>query len=943
MPDSIIRWLHLADFHTGKDDYGQKMLCEEILKYVKRKCDSDESPDLVFITGDIANMGKQDQYEKFYIEFYAPLEELIGQRKIYMVPGNHDVDIAKAKTIQRKNVLEEFYGFFDPTPDGQDYRAPLLPRFEEYMKLQSTVENPDEKGSSNWLEKGYYTALPNINGTKIGILGLNTAWLSGDKNEISRLSPGTGLVKAGLGEIKDCSFRIVLGHHPLDWFLPNERDSISALLGKNHALYLCGHLHKGDGRIMDGAGNLFLCVKTGSAFQARADSQNIWVNGFLWCELDTGQKHLTIAPKKWIDGAQDWTPDSDAFPPARQVDGTDKWGFPLDGHTMSDSAKAHPKKIGYKLPDGWQLIDKDFLQNHNKPLDDNRAMAFFDGAIPNWQEALAKEIPRRSITEKLTLELAASDNNKAHMSLLIGPGGEGKSIAIRQVTCDLVMSGKWLAIWHEDNDLPANLSFVSNLPNIPGIRWLIVSDDAHQIVEPLSDIVSSAKLRGKDVCFLLCCRDIDWYATEKGKKHPWQDNIDFKKHEISGIDLIDATLVVTAWNAYGQEGMKKLWGLSIDDAALALVKASKDEEEHGREDGAFLGAMLKLRYADDLREHVAAILDRLLKSQNVYGKIALLDAFAYIAAMHAENLPILTKNVLVEALGLDPKVKITKVIQQLGMEAAATARGQVLVTRHRTIAEHSIALLEKRFEFDMDKVYSELVQSAIQVYLRGDFVFNLGQWRFLCDHFFDKNNRHRAISLAKAALDMESGSPNSIVKYAQILRKSDQLKLSVQVFRDTNRFIRGDRVYYAEWGAGEGNMGNHALDVWLSALSLADCTADSPPAKKQAQISLTGLGTAFTHLHENFGNIFIVSCGASAQLRLKLPGQSESDERYLNKDLSFSRGHNVPDMDWPEAFAALERGIRTAGEYIEDRSLTYLPIVGSLKFRGLKKLFEHLR
>ena len=50
-----IRWLHLSDFHVGKDDYAQKRLFEKILEHIAER----EAPDLVSVTGDIANNGQR--------------------------------------------------------------------------------------------------------------------------------------------------------------------------------------------------------------------------------------------------------------------------------------------------------------------------------------------------------------------------------------------------------------------------------------------------------------------------------------------------------------------------------------------------------------------------------------------------------------------------------------------------------------------------------------------------------------------------------------------------------------------------------------------------------------------------------------------------------------------------------------------------------------------
>jgi 3',5'-cyclic AMP phosphodiesterase CpdA len=68
-----VRWLHLSDFHVGMDDYGQRKLFYEICEHVRVSVESGHSPDLVFITGDIANKGIASEYLEFVDAFLYPL------------------------------------------------------------------------------------------------------------------------------------------------------------------------------------------------------------------------------------------------------------------------------------------------------------------------------------------------------------------------------------------------------------------------------------------------------------------------------------------------------------------------------------------------------------------------------------------------------------------------------------------------------------------------------------------------------------------------------------------------------------------------------------------------------------------------------------------------------------------------------------------------------
>nr|VFJ54537.1 MAG: Calcineurin-like phosphoesterase [Candidatus Kentron sp. FW] len=85
---NTIRWLHLSDFHTGKDDYGQLRLFDSILKHIDGRIAQHGKPDLVFITGDIAQSARAEQYDTFTEEFLLALADRVGEERILAEGGN---------------------------------------------------------------------------------------------------------------------------------------------------------------------------------------------------------------------------------------------------------------------------------------------------------------------------------------------------------------------------------------------------------------------------------------------------------------------------------------------------------------------------------------------------------------------------------------------------------------------------------------------------------------------------------------------------------------------------------------------------------------------------------------------------------------------------------------------------------------------------------------
>lgn len=688
MPDPI-RWLHLSDFHVGKDDYGQRRMFKYIINEIEAKIASHIYPDFVFITGDIANRGAYSEYEEFIDGFIYPLMELLnGQTtRIFIVPGNHDVDRSQAKALQAHGLLSRIPEFLDPTPRGLKERVILLPRFAAFMK----ADLPDTGGKWLDLPDGSFIHSLDVKGHKIGVLGLNTAWLSENDRDRHELCPGKGIIETGLEALKDCDVRIVLGHHPLDWFTDNEVKQIRALFGRYNVIYLHGHLHKNDSSREDGAGKAFLVIQAGASFQAREDE--LWVNRLLWCDINFETNQIGIEPLQWNKGNQEWVIDSLALPNRYRQQGTDRWllTLPISQEIANESSVTLiPDHKHLHVPDGWLLVDEKFLDYYRVDLTSEQTLQFFDGRIPTWSEALSENVPRRFIVQELNATLSASKQaGELQVTLLLGAGGEGKSTALRQVICDLINSKlSWNILWHNNPDTLLPLEVFTELPESSG-TWLIATDDADLIVKDIFEAVKFLHESGRrNVHFLLSCRDTDWKGAS-GEQFPWQQYTNFVTKHLRGLSSEDASLVIKAWSRYGKQGMGRLEKLNIQEAISQLVREAKSEAY--AEEGAFLGAMLRARLGEDIKAHVTALLLRLNERPAPGG--TLMQAFAYIAALHAENYLILSKDVLAEALGCKLRDVKRQIVGPLGEEAAATRIGQFILTRHRAIAETAVTVL----------------------------------------------------------------------------------------------------------------------------------------------------------------------------------------------------------------------------------------------------------
>ena len=112
--DQTITWLHLSDFHFRENqDWQRNVVLSSLLRDVIDKLpEQGLSPDMVFLTGDIAQSGKAGEYQQA-LRFFQTLREKVGHKSFerwFMVPGNHDVDRSVVDDFNRDDrdkIMEE--------------------------------------------------------------------------------------------------------------------------------------------------------------------------------------------------------------------------------------------------------------------------------------------------------------------------------------------------------------------------------------------------------------------------------------------------------------------------------------------------------------------------------------------------------------------------------------------------------------------------------------------------------------------------------------------------------------------------------------------------------------------------------------------------------------------------------------------------------------------
>lgn len=519
---------------------------------------------------------------------------------------------------------------------------------------------------------------------------------------------------------------------------------------------------------------------------------------------------------------------------------------------------------------GWELIDTAYL-GAIVPLSSEEVVRYFDGATPTWRHATCADIPSRIDANEISKRLTEVKCAKGGCSLQLihAAGGEGKTTLLLQAAAAAAKNGAWNVLWRPAPRLHLSPEHISTLD--PTMDWLIVADDAENLVSDLSEAARLLHEAGhSNVHFLLAARDTDW-RHYKGDNKPWgtwlkrQPDILLRK-----LDDHDAAILVEAWQKYGADGLRELASLPDTDRQAALLAAIQDADTTGT-DGSFFGGLLAVRFGPaGLRDHVIALLSRLRERHINNSDHTLFDALIYAAACHAVGIQGLDEKVLADLVRVPRDWVQTLVVKPLGEEAAAVRSAGHVLTRHRNVAAVILVVAEQDFGADIAEFWSAIVRQTVNAGKSGEVspqthtkIIHAGPQlqRNLPQQFSEQRRKEIAVAAAKSAVVHQSNWLGCVVDLGKTYRNANDYAVAIQVFRDNlitasskvdfNDVIRG---YWYEWSLAEGagckERDKALANGWLGLLSLADHLETAPITSDDAKLICAGLGVAFGKLAE---------------------------------------------------------------------------------------------
>ena len=279
----LLRWLHLTDLHVGKNNESQRTALASLLSAVNSFAE-DKPFDVVLLTGDLAFSGERHQYDAFQTLLIDPLRasKLCKDATFFAVPGNHDLNCEIGfPPIWRELGRNRQENFFHLEDTGRRTRSGRAEAFKDYSDFvnRAGIRSADPLSTPALLLKIEGRQRP------IAIISAVTAFFSDkDISDYQRAPAPIHPLRTLLQGLSEDAQPIILGHHPLEWFIPETEQHLHSLLVEHNSLYLHGHEHRIRARF--GARGL-LSLGFGAAYQATSESPPTpyYRNSFAICEL----------------------------------------------------------------------------------------------------------------------------------------------------------------------------------------------------------------------------------------------------------------------------------------------------------------------------------------------------------------------------------------------------------------------------------------------------------------------------------------------------------------------------------------------------------------------------------------------------------------------------------------------------------------------------------
>lgn len=292
--------LHVSDAHFGMPDDKKEMarITDGLITSAHQQ---PWVPDVCIFSGDLAYSGLSAEFDQG-IDWLLRLCEKWPKVKLFIVPGNHDIDRTKAPLLLREVQENE-----TKYATARSRFRERCEHFQSFQEAHSRLKNSlGDRCISNWSDPFGCIHTFDHMGRPIRFIGVNTALVScKDDDELSLIADISSLNNflTDRNNLAECV--IAAGHHPLSWLVEWNRSEVSRILNQitGAHIYLHGHLHEQNSMSRSNArGENLTVLECGAAYQGSKWPQyfSAYCLSFSERQLETSVFALSPSSGLWV-------------------------------------------------------------------------------------------------------------------------------------------------------------------------------------------------------------------------------------------------------------------------------------------------------------------------------------------------------------------------------------------------------------------------------------------------------------------------------------------------------------------------------------------------------------------------------------------------------------------------------------------------------------------
>ena len=267
-------WLHLSDIHVPGYDWQLDDVRDALLRDLPGLLEhSGRKPQLVFVTGDLAARAKPEEFDgvHYFLRAVCELLELVPEERLFLVPGNHDVDRSMITGPTRRA-----WGGYERITDEDELRTAIGElldsprdlagygrRLTNYCSFTAKLLGPARAVA---IDRPWRSDIVELGGLRVGVASMCSVWMSGPDDAKGRMVLGQRQVQQLARELASAPLRVALLHHPLAWLREEEERHVRRLLEDEFDVILHGHAHHPEARAVSTGGHGVLEIGGGAVY-----------------------------------------------------------------------------------------------------------------------------------------------------------------------------------------------------------------------------------------------------------------------------------------------------------------------------------------------------------------------------------------------------------------------------------------------------------------------------------------------------------------------------------------------------------------------------------------------------------------------------------------------------------------------------------------------------